>query len=420
MALVLVAVLSMAACENDEGLVGPPVPGYEAAPCDNGFAGGHPCMGIDRVSGLGPHEIGARGAELNDIWGWTDPVTGTEWALVGHEGGTSFVSLEDPRRPVYAGMLPLTAGAEPSHWRDIKVYRNHAFIVADGAGQHGMQVFDLARLHDVSSPPRMFEADVVYDHIHSVHNIVVNEQTGFAYAVGGQDGGDTCGGGLHMIDVRVPKNPTFAGCFADLRTGLGGSGWTHDASCVLYRGPDAEHRGKEICFGFNESALSIADVSVKSRPVALAAAGYPTIVYAHQGWLDDAHEYLNMNDELDELAGDELGTDGTRTFVWDVKDLDDPVVVREFIGTTRATDHNLFIVGDLMYQSNYAAGLRVVNIADRENPVEIAFFDPDPESLDSPGIERGAFGNYPFFASGVIGVTSMRTGVFFVRLTARN
>ena len=42
--------------------------------------------------------------------------------------------------------------------------------------------------------------------------------------------------------------------------------------CVVYNGPDTEHRGKEVCFGSNETRLSIADVSDKSNPVALASA----------------------------------------------------------------------------------------------------------------------------------------------------
>ena len=33
-----------------------------------------------------------------------------------------------------------------------------------------------------------------------------NEETGFAYAVGVNSGGETCGGALHMIDIRDPKS----------------------------------------------------------------------------------------------------------------------------------------------------------------------------------------------------------------------
>ena len=82
-----------------------------------------------------------------------------------------------------------------------------------------MQVFDLTRLRDYSGTMLTFEEDAHYDRISSVHNIVINEESGFAYAVGSGDGGDTCGGGLHMIDIRDPKSPSFAGCFADPNTG---------------------------------------------------------------------------------------------------------------------------------------------------------------------------------------------------------
>ncbi len=387
-------------------------PDTRARPCSNGMAGDYPCQGIDLVSYLTAEEIGLTQGIVNDLWGWTDPVTGTEWALVGHQQGTAFVSLGDPERPLFAGILPMTEGARAGPWRDIKVYRDHAFVVADGAGPHGMQVFDLTRLRRVTGFPETFGSDARYDGIHSAHNVVINEETGFAYAVGSNGGGNSCGGGLHMIDIRSPVDPVFAGCFADPATGNSGTGYTHDATCVVYRGPDTEHRGREICFGSNENALSIADVTDKTAPAALAAASYPSSAYTHQGWLDEAHEYLYMNDEFDEAFG---MVAGTRTIVWDVRDLDDPIPVADFIGSTQATDHNLYVVGNLMYQSNYRAGLRVVSIAVRESPVEIAFFDHEPDDSNEAGL-NGGWSNYPFFESGIIGATSIGGGIYFVRL----
>ena len=90
------------------------------------------------------------------------------------------------------------------------------------------------------------------------------------------------------------------------------------------------------------------------------------------------------------------------------------MIAREFFHGTKVADHNLYIVGNLMYQSNYLAGLRVLSIANRESPVEIAFFDTDPEGGEVAEFE-GSWSNHPFFSSGVIPVTSMEGGVFFVR-----
>lgn len=386
--------------------VEPPV----LAECRNGMANQYPCDGVDLVSKLEMHQIDAE-SFVSDVWGWTDPATRTEWALAGHSSGTSFIGLDNPYEPFYAGVLPMTEGASSSVWRDIKVYDDHAFIVSDGAGPHGMQVFDLTRLRSVDNPPAVFTASAHYDNVASVHNIVVNEETGFAYAVGSNGGGETCGGALHMIDVREPLDPVFAGCFADPNTGFSQTGYTHDAMCVVYGGPDAEYRGREICFGANETALSIADVTHKEAPTAISATRYPLSGYTHQVWLDAAHEYLYMNDEFDEF--DAFAQ--TRTLVWDIKELDDPILAAEFLGSTPATDHNLYIRGDLLYQSNYRAGLRILNIEDRENPREVAYFDVEPGG-DLPGFE-GAWSNYPFFPSGIIPVTSTSGGVLFLRLS---
>jgi choice-of-anchor B domain-containing protein len=389
------------------------ITGGEKACAADGSVNGFGCSNTSLLSFLPIRDIGGRrGTNLNDNWGWTDSTTGREYALVGRTDGTSFVDVTDPTRPRYLGDLPLTKGANPAAWRDVKVYKNHAFIVADGAGAHGVQVFDLTRLRSVREP-QTFTEDVVYDRVGSAHNIVMNEETGFAYAVGVSGSGDTCGGGLHMIDVRNPKNPTFAGCFSDPATGRAGTGYSHDAQCIVYRGPDEQYKGREICIGSNETAISIADVTDKSNPKAISHASYPAVAYAHQGWLTDDHRYFYLGDELDETAGEGEAGKGTRTLIWDLQDLDDPVLLKEFVGTTPATDHNLYIKGNRMYQANYQAGLRILDISDPANPREVGYLDTTPEGT-TPQMS-GTWSNYPYFSSGTIVVTSIGEGLFLVR-----
>ena len=382
----------------------------EQLDCSDGEASIFGCNDVDLLAYLPVSALGGeRGTRLNDIWGWTDPETERDYALVGRMDGTSFVDVTDPSNPVVVGNLPKTEGIPGTSWRDMKVYSDHVFVVSDIAGAHGMQVFDLTRLREFSGDMITFDEDAHYDRVASVHNIVINEETGFAYAVGSSGGGDTCGGGLHMIDIRDPKNPTFAGCFAHANTGRSGTGYTHDAQCVIYRGPDEEHRGKEICFGANENALSIADVSDKENPVALSTANYPNIGYTHQGWLTKDQSYFLMGDETDEFQL----VDNTRTLIYDVKDLDEPILVKEFLSENTSSDHNLYIVDDLMFQSNYNSGLRVFDVSDPENPRLTGFFDTVP-GPDSPAM-RGSWSNYPFFRSGIVVVTSMGEGLFILK-----
>ena len=379
--------------------------------CAQGQAHGFDCDEVDLLSFIPREALGAgRGSRLNDVWGWTDADSGREYAIVGAMDGTAFVDVSDPYNPRYLGWLPKTTGSQSNTWRDMKVYRDHVFIVADGAGDHGMQIFDLTLLRDVSEP-REFEGTAHYDRIASAHNIIINEDTGFAYAVGASGGGETCGGGYHMIDIRDPVNPTFAGCFAHENTGRRNTGGSHDAQCVVYHGPDEDYQGREICIGANETALSIADVTEKSAPIPIATASYPNIAYAHQGWLTEDHRYFYSNDELDEVGG---LVEQTRTLVWDLADLDDPTLVQEYYSDTKVTDHNLYVSGTKMYMSNNRAGLRVIDVSDPENPVEIGYFDTTPWSEDAAGFD-GTWSVYPYFESGVILLSSRREGLFLVR-----
>lgn len=384
--------------------------------CVEGRMTEFPCTNMEMVAHMQVDDLGGeRGVWVNDVWGWTDPETGRDYALVARRDGASFVEVTDPAAPRLVGNLPRTVGSPPSVWRDIKVIGTHAFVVSDGAGAHGMQVFDLTRLRDVGAEPVDFEPNTTYHEIHSAHNVVADTASGFLYIVGANSGGETCGGGLHIVDARDPLEPSFAGCYND-PSSPGANGYTHDAQCLVYQGPDEEYRGREICLGSNATELNIADVTDKGNPVTIARMSYPNVAYAHQGWLDEEQRYFYMNDELDEIAGN---VEGTRTIVWDLTELDDPVVVNQYIGPVRSSDHNLYVVGDRMYQSNYGSGLRVLDISDRANPFEIAHFDSAPYNDNGPGTssqQSGAWSNYPFFDSGVVIFTSVREGLFIMRV----
>ncbi len=358
--------------------------------CIGGQAGGFACQGVDLYEVVSLSTMGAAGG--NDIWGWTDPTTGSEYALMGVDNGTTFVDITDPEEPVYLGKLP--THTTNSGWRDIKVYADHAFIVSEASG-HGMQVFDLTQLGSVTSPPQTFSNTAHYGEFGRAHNLVINEDSGFAYAVGSSDGSDACNGGLHMIDISDPTSPTNAGCF-------GNDGYTHDAQCVNYVGPDVDHVGKEICLASNEDTLTLVDVTDKGNPVQLSRTGYAGAGYTHQGWLTEDQSYFLLDDE-----GDEGGFGhNTRTYVWDMRDLDAPLLIDRYDATTTNTDHNQYVLGDFVYQANYGAGLRILsleNVADGEL-TEVAFFDTS-----------SAWSVYPYFPSGTVIVSDINLGLFVLR-----
>jgi len=363
-------------------------------PCENGMAGEYPCDGYDLQSFISLEEMdGIRG---NDSWGWTDPDNGNEYAIMGLKNGTAFIDISDPINPIYLGKLPSHTGE--SIWRDIKVYQNYAFIVSE-ASNHGMQVFDLTRLRNVSNAPETFTEDAYYDGFGSSHNLVINEETGYAYSVGD----NTYSGGAHFIDISDPLNPIAAG-------GYSNDGYTHDAQVVIYNGPDTDYTGKEIYIGSNEDKVVIVDVTDKNNPQHISSVSYSNFSYTHQGWITEDFKYYILGDESDEIN---LGFN-TKTIVLDFTDLDNPIHSFDYSGPTLATDHNGYVNGDLFYLANNAAGLRVIDISDISNGemTEIGFFDSHPLN-DFAGYE-GIWSTYPYFESGNI-VISDREGFLVVK-----
>ncbi len=390
----------------------------EKVSCSGGKAGDYDCSSLDLYAFLTPNDLsGTTKTELNDIWGWTDSTTGKEYALVGLRNGTSFVDVSDPLNPFVVGFLPTATNR--STWRDMKVYKNHVYIVADfrlkdptSFKKHGVQVFDLTQLRGVTSFT-VYDMTYHYKNVGAVHNIAINEETGFAYAVGvsyAENKEYKCGKGLHMMDLSTPEAPTFAGCFAHEGTGRAGTGYTHDAQVVVYNGPDQDYQGKEIAFSCNETALSIADISDKSNPVIISKFEDINFGYIHQGWLTEDQKYFFVNDELNEL----YGTDDTQTtLIFDLSDLDNPQILTVYDSGLNTIDHNNYVKGDLLFQSNYSTGLRVLNVKDPANPVEIANFDTYPSGDRAAFV--GSWSNYPYFSSGTIVMTSIEEGLYILK-----
>ena len=321
------------------------------------------------------------------------------------DSGTSFVSLADPNNPVVIGYLP----TETTNiiWRDLKVYNHHVFIVAE-ALSHGTQIFDLTHMEHVNVTEfTIFNTTSNYNGHGRAHNIAINEDSGYAYVVGSSS--DSCNGGLHMIDIHDPIHPVFAGCYSE-------RGYTHDVQCVIYDGPDDDYLDHEICFASNEDQVDIIDVTDKSNPVYISSCQYFGYAYVHQGWLTEDKHYFVIDDENDELFSF-LDISRTETFICDVSNLDRPFMKTMRRASTKASDHNQYIKGDFSYQSNYQAGLRIIDLSNIKCGgkflEEVGYFDIYPEN-DLAGHD-GTWSNYPFFESGIVILTGIFDGLFVVR-----
>jgi choice-of-anchor B domain-containing protein len=394
--------------------------------CVGGLAAGvYPCSNVDLLEFM-PHATfgtASSGVKTNSLWGWTDPDTGHEWVLLGLNNGTAFIDVTDPEAPVYAGKLPTHVGTSNT-WRDVRVYQNHAYVVSEQGG-HGMQVFDLTQLRDVENPPVIFAETAFYDKVSNTHTISINEATGYAYLVGTTGTGGnpnvvTCSGNVHIVSLANPQSPQFVGCYND-------GGYVHENQCFVYHGPDSDCdpgvgtlpcAGREICLAARGSAhrIDVLDVTNHAAPVRLSSLQYNSIGFSHQAWFTDDHRYVLLNDELDEQN---VGNP-TRTYVFDAVDLNaiGPSGGNGYFQhATPAIDHNLYVRGNFVFQSNYQAGLRILALSNlaQSQLTEVGFFDLYPAN-DFADFD-GTWNNYPFFASGVIPVSHISQGLYLLRPT---
>ncbi|WBX73918.1 choice-of-anchor B family protein [Tenacibaculum pacificus] len=367
-------------------------------PCVSGMAGIYPCNGYDLLLHIPLSTFGA--TEGNDSWGWTDASTNKEYAIMCVNNGTVFVDITNTNNPVYLGKIP-TATVNSS-WRDVKIYKDHAFIVSEAYG-HGMQVFDLTRLRNVSTPPETFSPDTHFKEFGSAHNMVINEESGYAYPVGTSKSGPYKGGPL-FINIQDPKNPKTEG-------GWGTDNYSHDAQVINYNGPDSDYTGKEILIGSNENEVVIVDISDKSNPKNISKISYANVGYTHQGWFTENKKYFILGDELDEQK---FGNK-TRNIIFDFTDLDNPKEHFSYTGPTNAIDHNGYIKDNMFYLANYTAGVRFIDITNisSKSITETGYFDTYPNNNGANF--NGVWNVYPYFDSGKIIISDINSGLFIVK-----
>lgn len=367
-------------------------------PCENGFADIYPCENVDFLSFMSLDEIGG-GDNTNDIWGWVSP-DGKEYAIVGCSNGTAFIDITDAANPVYIGIMP--THNSNSLWRDMETYGHYCFSVNE-ANFHGLQVFDMNHLAEVTNPPVMFEEDAHYPGFGHCHTLAINQESGFLYA----NGTSSFDGGLHIVDINDPLLPVLAG-------GYELDGYTHDSYAMNYNGPDPDYIGHEIVMACNEDALTVVDVTDKSDCQTVSINEYFNTGYTHQGWFTEDDRYFLVNDELDEMY---IGLT-MRTHIFDCLDLDNIQYLGFFDFGFDNIDHNLYIKDQYVYEANYRSGLRILdatNVADA-NLTEVGYFDIHPQNN---GLEfEGSWSVYPYLPSGNILVSDMYDGFYVVKFNA--
>ena len=303
----------------------------------------------------------------NDCWGYTGP-DGREYALLGVRSGASIVDITDAPTLKEIAFIPNPSGNSDA--MDIKTYRQYAYVANDDAG--GINIIDLSAL------PASAHLATTYTGITHTHNIYIDTASALLYAQ--HDGSKA----VIVLSLANPLQPVPIDSFGVQ---------CHD---IFVR--DNRAYVSEGAYG----TFAIYDVSVFPQPVFLGRVPLPIDGgFAHNAWLTEDGNYLMTTYE----------THGRKTKLWNISNPDSIYSLGEYLGPTGLA-HNVHIKGNYAYISHYLDGLRIVNIADTIDLSEVAFFDSYPSTGSG---YHGAWGTFPFFASGKVVISDIETGLYVVR-----
>ncbi len=297
-------------------------------------------------------------AGYNDIWGYVDG-TGNEYALLGVRTGTSIVNLANPQSPVEVAFIP----GPQSIWRDIKVHNTYAYVVTEqtGSGQ-GLQIIDLSQL-----PTTATLVNTIDTWFTRAHNIFIDN--GFAYVIG-----TNSGGGMHILDLSNPVNPTRTSYYT-------GSGYIHDV-----------YVWNDTVVACAEDVYDLVNVTNKSNAQLISSSIALPGIYAHSGWMTENKRYFFGTEEFNQVD----------ITVWDLVDRTSwNLVVPSWEMSSNSTVHNLFIKGNYAHISYYSDGYVVLDISDPLNPTLAGQYDtPD------------MWGCYPYLPSGITICSDIDNGLW--------
>ena len=300
-----------------------------------------------------------------DIWGYVDPNTNREYALIcARNEGVSIIDLDvDP--PAEVGFIPSPVPGSDS--KDVKIYSHYAIVVNESGDVQIVDIDDQTNPVQVST----FTPDGG-----GSHNCLVEGD--YLYVVGNHGVG-----GLEIVSLANPLAPFEVG----------------NIQPYYYHDLDIRNDTIYAC-GIYGDGIDVVDVSNKVTPSIITTFNY-TGSGAHNCELSSDGKYL--------FQGDEIGSAGNHTRVWDVSDVNSISKVADIIVDPSAVVHNCYILGDLLYIAHYTEGVHVFDVSDPTNPVQVAYYDTYQPA------QYGYFGCwsvYPYLPSGRIIASDMQTGLY--------
>lgn len=320
----------------------------------------------------------------SDCWGYAS--NGAEYAMLGSTEGVHFFQISDENQFQFIDFVEGNYSHPSVVHRDIKIYRNYAFMVCD-EGTSSLQIVDLQYLPD--------SVHVVYENDSSftrVHNLFIDEPNELMYACSVQPSSN---GMLQpLISMQVYS-------ISDVLNPV-----------LMFEGPndipevhDAYVRDNIAYLNCGFDGVRVYDFSDPANPTFLQNFDfYQDQGYNHQGWLSpDGTKYVFA----DETNGSSVKSCSVNT--------NHEIQVRGRASSNAQDDnvpHNVMITNDYAFVAYYNEGLRVYDIRPQV-PQEIGYFDTYPEDEDLFKM-NGAWGVYSELPSERILVSDRKYGLYLL------
>ena len=310
---------------------------------------------------------------VSDVWGYTDE-EGNEYAIVGYRYGTSVLDVSTtPNQPIEVANILGPSSGDYYYHRDYKTYGDYLYIVNEMTGPDvGMQVIDLSPLP--LDPPVQLDT---YANVQQSHNLWIDDN-GLVFIE--HHSGDN----VHIADIASPGDPIYGGTFGNLAQNC------HD----IYTRDNIAYISEGWSYQFG-----MYDISDLGNIIPIATITPFNSGYAHNAWLNDSGSHLITTEE----------TVGRTVKIWDISNLNNITLSGEYLGENDLA-HNVHIDDDLVFISHYSVGIKIIDIFNPEDPVEIAAYDTYPQGNGSGYV--GCWGAYPFTDNHMVYASDMQNGLY--------
>ena len=325
----------------------------------------------DRVHLLGRSNLydgaGGSGYDYNDVFGYVEPGTGREIAILGTWNGTSFVETTNPFAPVE---LEFIARA-PSLWSDMSVWQNYVYVVTEGGG--GLQIIDVS---DLSNIQLVTTYTAGFD---TTHSCWIDVTAGHFYACGTDNG-------LVILDLANPTAPTVITTYT--------ANYVHELTA---------QNGLAHFSEIFDGIYRLVDVSALPTLTTLDTVFTPSN-FTHSSAVDETDTFVGVTDEVN----------NAKFSLYDISNRSNITLRSTFIENPSGIIHNVAFADGMVELSAYAEGYVALDVTDPDRPLRIGAYD---NFTGATGGYVGAWGVHRQ-PSGAVYISNIEDGLWvFARAT---